>query len=81
MLDPRDIKAGIRLALNNLFGDWRDDPDVTVRPSVSGRAWAHDRIPAMLDGEFFRLGRQADTRFRARAFRALAPGADEDGAN
>jgi hypothetical protein len=33
----------------------------------------------MLDGEFFRLGRQIDTRFRPRAFRALAPGVDEDG--
>ena len=80
VLDLRDTKAGVRLALNNLFGDWRDDPDVTVRPCASGRVWARDTIPAMLDGEFFRLGRQVDIRFRTRAFRALAPGADEDGA-
>jgi diacylglycerol kinase family enzyme len=79
VLDLRDTKAGVRLALNNLFGDWRDDPDVTVRPCVSGRAWARHSIPAMLDGEFFRLGRQVDTRFRPRAFRALAPAADQDG--
>jgi diacylglycerol kinase family enzyme len=78
VLDLRDTKAGVRLILNNLFGDWRDDPDVTVRPCVSGRAWAREPIPAMLDGEFFRLGRQVDIRFRPRAFRALAPGADED---
>jgi diacylglycerol kinase family enzyme len=80
VLDPRDTRAGVRLALNNLLGDWRDDPDVTVRPCVSGRVWARDPIPAMLDGEFFRLGRRVDARFRPRAFRALAPVADEDGA-
>lgn len=79
VLDLRDAKSGVRLTLNNLFGDWRDDPDVTVGPSVSGRVWARKPIPAMLDGEFFRLGRQIDTRFRPRAFRALAPGVDEDG--
>jgi diacylglycerol kinase family enzyme len=73
VLDLRDTKAGVRLALNNMLGDWRDDPDVTVRRCVSGRAWARDPIPAMLDGEFFRLGRLVETRFRPRAFRALAP--------
>ena len=72
MLDLRDTRAGVRLALNHLFGDWRDDPDVTVRLSVSGRVWAREPIPAMLDGEFFRLGRQVVVRFRPRAFRALA---------
>jgi diacylglycerol kinase family enzyme len=73
VLDLRDRKAGVRLALNNLFGDWRDDPDVTVRPCVRARAWAREPIPAMLDGEFFGLGRQVEARFRPRAFRALAP--------
>jgi diacylglycerol kinase family enzyme len=80
VLELRDTKAGVRLILNNLLGDWRDDPDVTVRPSANGRAWARDPIPAMLDGEFFRLGRQVDTRFQPRAFRALAPEIDESGA-
>jgi diacylglycerol kinase family enzyme len=80
VLDLRDVRAGVRLALNNLFGDWRDDPDVIVRPCVSGRARSRDPIPAMLDGEFFRLGRQLEIRFRAHAFRALAPGPDQDGA-
>jgi diacylglycerol kinase family enzyme len=75
VLDLRDARAGVRLALSNLIGDWRDDPDVTVHPCVRGRAWAHEAIPAMLDGEFFRLGRQVEARFRPRAFRALAPAA------
>ena len=73
VLDLPDTRAGVRLALSNLFGDWRDDPHVTVRPCVSGRAWARDPIPAMLDGEFFRLGRYVEARFRPHAFRALAP--------
>ena len=79
VLDLSDTRAGVRLALNHLFGDWRDDPDVTVRRCVSGRVWAREPIPAMLDGEFFRLGRQADARFLPRAFRALAL-IDEDAA-
>ena len=78
-LDLRDAKAGVRLALNNLLGDWREDPDVTVRPCVRGRVWAHDPIPTMLDGEFFRLGRQLDIRFRPHAFRCLAAGPDAAG--
>ena len=71
--DPRDTRAGVRLAVNNLLGDWRDDPDVTLRRCRSARAWAHDPIPCMLDGEFFRLGRHVEGRFRRHAFRALAP--------
>jgi diacylglycerol kinase family enzyme len=72
VLDLRDARAGVRLALSSLFGDWRADPDVTVRQCVSGRAWARGPIPTMLDGEFFRLGARLDIRFRPRAFRALA---------
>lgn len=81
VLDLRNTKAGVRLALNGLFGDWRDDPDVTVRTCVGGRAWARASIPAMLDGEFFRFGRQVDIRFRPRAFRALALPPQEDDAD
>jgi diacylglycerol kinase family enzyme len=73
VLNVRDARAGVRLALSNLFGDWRDDPDVSVRPCLRARAWAREPIPAMLDGEFFRLGRRVEARFRPHAFRALAP--------
>jgi diacylglycerol kinase family enzyme len=75
VLDPprtRSIaKFGLRLVLSNLLGDWREDPEVTMR-CLSGRVWARTRIHVMLDGEFFRLGRQVDVRFRPQAFRALA---------
>jgi diacylglycerol kinase family enzyme len=73
VLDTINAGAGARLILEHLLGDWREDPDVTVRPCVSGRVWARDPIPGMLDGEFFRFDRQVEIRFRARAFRALAP--------
>jgi diacylglycerol kinase family enzyme len=73
VLDLRDARAGARLALKNLIGDWRDDPDVTVRACVKSRARARHKITAMLDGEFFRLGREVEIRFRPHAFRALAP--------
>jgi diacylglycerol kinase family enzyme len=80
VLDLRDTKAALRLALNHVFGDWRDDPDVTVLPFVEGRTSSRDAIPAMLDGEFFRFGRQVDARFLPRAFRALAPVVEGDAA-
>lgn len=64
--------AGFRWTLRHLIGDWRHDPALTM-PCVSGQAWARSPIPVMVDGEFFRLGRRVDLRFRPRAFRALAP--------
>ena len=77
VLDLYDLRAGARLILNSLIGDWRDDPGITVRNCQSGRAWAKDAVPGMLDGEFFRFGRQVDIHFRAHAFRALAPAPDQ----
>jgi diacylglycerol kinase family enzyme len=62
--------AGLSLTLRHLIGDWRDDPQLTA-PCVSGRAWARKSIPVMLDGEFFRLGRRVEIRYRPRAFRTL----------
>ena len=76
VVDLRDARAGVRLVMNNLFGDWREDPNVTVRPCLSARAWAREPIPSMLDGEFFRLGRRVEAHFRPHAFRALALGPD-----
>jgi diacylglycerol kinase family enzyme len=80
VLDLRDVKGGVRLALSNFFGDWREDPDVTVRPCKLGRVWARDPIPGMLDGEFFRFGRQTQISFQPHAFRALGPALEPDAA-
>jgi diacylglycerol kinase family enzyme len=73
VLDVLDTRAGMRLALNHLLGDWRAAPGVTVRTCVNAKVRARDHIPAMLDGEFYRLGREVEARFRPHAFRALAP--------
>ena len=64
------LVEAINLALARAM---EDDPNVVVRPCVNGRVWARDPIPAMLDGEFFRLGRRVDAHFRPHAFRALTP--------
>ncbi|MBS0333159.1 MAG: NAD(+)/NADH kinase, partial [Proteobacteria bacterium] len=72
VLDLSDTRAGIRLAMNYLLSDWRDDPEVSVWRCVKGRVVADGAIPAILDGEFFRYGPSVETRFRPRAFRALA---------
>lgn len=75
VLEPPDPEAGatasVRLALSTLKGDWRDDPEITI-PCVRGRAWGRTSLPVMLDGEFFRLGREVEFRMQPRAFRALA---------
>jgi diacylglycerol kinase family enzyme len=63
--------AGLRMLLSNLLFDWREDPDV-AKPCLSGRAWARTSMPVMLDGEYFRLGREVEIRYRPRSFRALA---------
>ncbi|MDE2486328.1 MAG: NAD(+)/NADH kinase [Alphaproteobacteria bacterium] len=76
VLDPPESEAGatagVRLAVSQLTGDWREDPEIVV-PCLAGRVWARAPIPVMLDGEFFRMGREVEIRFRPRAFRALAP--------
>jgi diacylglycerol kinase family enzyme len=77
--DLQDTRAGVRLALHYLLDDWREDPHVTVRRCVGARLWARNHIPAMLDGEFFRLGRRVEVRFRSHAFRALGLPADREG--
>lgn len=78
VLDLNDTRAGLRLAMNYLLSDWREDPAVTLWRCVRGRVSADASIPGMLDGEFFRFEPQVETRFRPRAFRALALRHGED---
>ena len=77
LLDQRRISEVLRLGLYHLRGDWRADPSVVTMPCVRGRAWARRRIPAILDGESFRLERSVDIEFVPEAFRALVPPAAE----
>jgi diacylglycerol kinase family enzyme len=73
LLDQRRISEVFRLGLYHLRGDWRADPSVVTAPCLKGRAWARRPIPAILDGESFRLERSVDIEFIAKAFRALVP--------
>lgn len=75
ILDPPDARSSVRLALNGVFGEWRNDPQVPVVPCRRARVWARNPIPATLDGEFFLLPREVEGRLRRRGFRALAAGA------
>ena len=76
-IDPKGVAAGLWIAgrtlLTDVLGDWRDDPAVQ---SSRGRELAvrhRGRIPAVLDGEPHRLRADTVVRYRAAAFRALAP--------
>jgi diacylglycerol kinase family enzyme len=73
LLDQRRISEIIRLSLYHLRGDWRADPGVITTTCRRGRAWARRPIPAILDGESFRLERQVEIEFTPKAFRALVP--------
>lgn len=83
-LDPRGVAEGMRLGLKAIFGgvlgDWRADPSVSTEFCTYGRAWAHGRIPAILDGESYLFERSVEFRFRPDAFRVLAPPIDPDAA-
>ena len=47
---------------------------MTIELCTSGTAWAHGRIPVILDGEPRRMESPVDLAYRPRAFRALVPG-------
>ncbi len=71
------VRLGARALAGELFGDmlggWRDDPAVNAGPCRRARIWASEPIPAILDGEPVRFGREVEVVFRPVAFRALAP--------
>jgi diacylglycerol kinase family enzyme len=72
-LDQQRIAEVVRLGLYQLRGDWRADPAVETTRVRRGRAWARRPIPAILDGESFRLERSVPIEFVPKAFRALVP--------
>jgi len=76
-IDPANaaqaLRIGARVALSRLVGDWRNDPAVHVGRTRKGEVWARFNIPALVDGEPVKLGRDAEFKFHPHAFRALAP--------
>jgi diacylglycerol kinase family enzyme len=73
LLDHRRVSEVLRLGVHHLMGDWRADPLVVTTRCARGRAWAERPIPAILDGESFRLERSVEIEFVPEAFRALVP--------
>lgn len=77
-INPRNtveaMRLGARVALSPVVGDWRVDPAVETFRCRKGRAWTRSgSLPALLDGEPVRLGRNVEFHFNPCAFRALAP--------
>jgi diacylglycerol kinase family enzyme len=77
------VRVGLRALAVELFGpwtgDWRNDPVVSAGVCRSGRVWSKRHIPAVLDGEPVRFGRQVKFQFVDVAFRALASAPDAPG--
>lgn len=73
VLDPKGALEGFRLGISTLVGGWRKDPSVQIEVCTSGQAWAHGRIPVILDGEPHRMDSPVRLAYRPRAFRALVP--------
>ena len=80
-LNPEGLKDLLRMSIRalagDIFGDWREDPAVDLGTCRTARAWARGDLPAYLDGEPVKLSTHVRISFQPRAFRALAPVAEE----
>ena len=73
VMNLKGASEAFRLAATALFSDWRADPAVETKVVRHALAWASHEMPAILDGESVRLGKQASVTFVPCAFRTLAP--------
>lgn len=71
-LNVRGAGALLRLGVNAILGDWRDDPDVAHEPCSVIRVWSPRAIPALLDGETVRLSGLTEIRYEPAITRVLA---------
>ena len=72
-LDPAGVAEALRLGLQSVMGDWRDDPAVEAVACRSARIWASSGVPAVLDGEPARLKASVQVTWRNEVTRVLAP--------
>ena len=72
-MNPVDAAQAFRLVATALFGDWRQDPSIVIRPARRIRIKSRSRIPAVLDGEPTLLPHDTTVTFIAKAFNALVP--------
>lgn len=72
-LNPNGAAEILRLGLNALVRDWREDPAVEDQFCRVARVWSARPIPALLDGELTYLKPTAEIRFDPRIVRVLTP--------
>jgi diacylglycerol kinase family enzyme len=70
-LDVKGVADVIRLGVNALVRDWRDDPAVESRRCQRARIWSAQGIPAVLDGESVRLKAATEVRYERAVARVL----------
>lgn len=71
-LNVQGAAQAIRLGLNALVRDWRDDPAVEVARCKLARIWSSQGVPAILDGESVRLKSLAEVRWKPDVVRVLS---------
>ncbi len=71
-LDLKGVADVVRLGLNALVRDWRDDPAVASRRCRLARIWSSQGIPAVLDGESVRLRSATEVRYTPKVARVLS---------
>ena len=71
-LDVKGVADVVRLGVNALVRDWRDDPAVESRRCRLARVWSAQGIPAVLDGESVRLKAATEVRYDPKVVRVLA---------
>ena len=71
-LDLKGVADVVRLGLNALVRDWRDDPAVASRRCRLARIWTSQGIPAVLDGESVRLRSATEVRYTPKVARVLS---------
>jgi len=79
-LEPATASGVFSLAYHAVFDDWRRDPSVSLARVKRIDVRADGRLPAILDGEKIRVGREARVLFQPMAFRALVPQRRGEGA-
>jgi diacylglycerol kinase family enzyme len=72
-LDIRGAGELLRLGMNTLVRDWREDPGVESVFCRKAKVWSAHRIPATLDGESVMLAPQTEVRFDPKVCRVLTP--------
>lgn len=72
-LDVRGAGHVLRLGLNALVRDWREDPAVETEPCRRARISSAHRIPAVLDGESLMLPSLTEVRYDPKICRVLMP--------